>query len=83
MLTVDCAFVLVECMPDKVTLSCLSDSGGSEKGEELPGVCGGFCSGAQKPCWYVGTPIYCMSLKVPQTHLMFITISVSLCSQAK
>lgn len=30
---------------------CVSDGRGSEKGSELPGVCGGLCPGSQESCW--------------------------------
>lgn len=36
---------------------CVSDGRGSEKGSELPGVCGGLCPGSQEPCWYVDTDL--------------------------
>lgn len=44
-----------EDITEKVTLCCLSDSGGCEESQELPGVSGGLCRGAQGPCWYVDT----------------------------
>lgn len=58
MLIVD---MCVEPKTDEVTLCCLSVSRGSEEGQGLPGVSRGLCPGAQEPCWYVNTHIYCLS----------------------